>query len=124
MWNTKRRWCVNTIDNVDEIASGLTGNTQVLCTGIRWRGLLILNDATSEDGGQEYAVIDENNGHQVESLTCSWMDPDELKQSLIAIAEGSGRCVLMVTAWTDQKDPRKRIETPEQHRKRRCELCA
>ena len=58
MWNETRRWCVSDFDNVEEIASGLTGNTQVLCTGIRWQGLLILNDATSEDGGQEYAIID------------------------------------------------------------------
>ncbi len=121
MLHTKRRWCVATIDNVDEIACGLTGNTQVLCTGIRWCGLLLLNDAANEDGAQEYAVIDERTGYQVESLTCSWMHPDRLKQALIAVADGPGRCV-MVTHWNE--DPRLRIETPDEHKQRTCAHCA
>ena len=123
MLNEKRRWCVADIGNVEEIASGLTGNTQVLCTGIRWQGLLMLNDATSEDGGQEYAIIDEKTGYQVESLTCSWMTPESLEQSLRQLAAGEEWCV-MAKAWTDQTDPRKRIESPDQHRKRCCALCA
>ena len=123
MLHTRRRWCVSDFDNVEEIATGLTGNTQVLCTGIRYRGLLILNDATSEDGGQEYAVIDEKSGYQIESVTCSWMDPDKLASSLEALADGRERCV-MTREWTDQKDPRTRIETYEQHRQRYCQLCA
>lgn len=121
MLHTKRRWCVTTFEDIDEIASGLTGNTQVLCTGIRWRNLLLLNDATSEDGGQEYAVIDEKTGCQVESLTCSWMTPEALSEALAALSEGRERRA-MVTRWTDQQDPRERIEPPEQHG--RCGLCS
>ena len=120
MLHTRRRWCVADYDNAEEIACGLSGNTQVLCTGIRYRGLLILNDATSEAGGQEYAVIEESTGYQVESLTCSWMKPDKLRAILEAIAEGRDRTV-MVSTWTDQQDPRERIENLEEHGT--CSLC-
>ena len=123
MLHTQRVWCVAELDNVEEIASGLTGNTQALCTGIRWQGLLILNDATSEDGGQEYAIIDEKTGYQIESLTCSWMTPERLERSLKALGAGEEWCVI-AKAWTAQKDPRERIEAFEQHRKRNCQLCA
>jgi len=118
--HTTRRWCVSTIDDADEISSGLTGNTQVLCTGIRYRGLLLLNDATHEDGGQEYAVIHEQTGHQVESLTASWMTPDDFRDTLESLAAGRNHCA-MVTKWHGKDDPRKRIDTREEHG--RCALC-
>ena len=120
MLHTQRVWCVTTFDNVEEIAHGLTGNTQVLCTGIRYRKLLLLNDAISEDGNQEYAVIDEDSGHQLESLTCSWMRPERLQAALLALADNRDH-VVMVRTWTDQKDPRERIETQQEHE--RCALC-
>ena len=72
----------------------------VLCNGIRWEGLLILNDATSEDAIQEYAVIDEKSGAQVESLTVSWMKASGLAETLTEIADGKWELV-MVTKWRD-----------------------
>jgi hypothetical protein len=121
----KRHWCVTEIDDVDEIAEQLAGaRTWVLCNGIRWRGLLILNDATSEDGGQEYAVIDEKSGAQLESLTCSWMTKARLAATLKELASGSSNGKPMVQAWPEGQDPRERIETPEQHKRRYCALCA
>ena len=123
MLHTKRRWCVFDRSGLEEFTEELTNRTWVLCNGIRWRGLLILNDATSEDALQEYAVINEKSGHQIESLTVSWMSADKLYATLAAIEAGNWDLV-MVTEWTDQKDPRERIETPEQHTERVCALCA
>jgi len=124
MYHTKRRWCVFDRDDLAEFVQEIAGGrTWVLCNGIRWRGLLILNDATSEDALQEYAVINEKSGIQVESLTVSWMKPEELAKTLTEIADGKWGLV-MVENWTDQKDPRERIETPEEHGARRCSLCA
>ena len=51
------------------------------------------------------------------------MKAQELAATLTQIADGKWN-LIMVTDWTDQKDPRERIETPEQHRQRRCGLCA
>jgi hypothetical protein len=73
-----------------------------MCTGFRWRSLLFLNDATSGDGAQEYAVIREgvDGSEQVESLTMSWgitledfakiveqldADPDEYWDAIAAV---------------------------------------
>lgn len=124
MFHTKRRWCVHDREDIREFAAELVSTTWVLCNGIRWRGLLILNDATSEDGGQEYAVINEKSGAQLESLTCSWMAKQDLVRTLEALASGTWDGAPLVTRWTDQKDPRERIETPEQHRQRYCGPCA
>ncbi len=123
MLHTRRRWCVFDRSDLEELSRELTSRTWVLCTGIRWRGLLILNDATSEDSLAEYAVINEKSGAQSESLTVSWMKALELSETLTKIADGKWNLV-MVRKWTDQKDPRERIETPEQHPQRRCSLCA
>ena len=124
MFHTKRRWCVFDRSDLDEFSQELTSRrTWVLCNGIRWLGLLILNDATSEDSLAEYAVINEKSGAQVESLTVSWMKAPELRETLTKIAADKWEFV-MVKTWTDQKDPRERIETLEQHGQRRCSLCA
>jgi hypothetical protein len=56
------------------------GRTWTLCSAFRVGSLTLFNDATSEDGAQEYAVFRE--GVQVESLTCSWMKPDALAATL------------------------------------------
>ena len=61
--------------------------TMTCCTGYRWEQFLFLNDATCEDGAQEYAVLrlDEAvqreltrplrvEATQIESLTLSWFE--------------------------------------------------
>ena len=120
MYHTRRRWCVHDREEVEEFAREITGKrTWCLCNGIRWQGLLILNDSTSEDALQEYAVINEKTGVQVESLTVSWLTPFNLGVTLTELANGR-----YSFSMGNKEDPLARIETPEQHRQRRCELCA
>ena len=67
----KRRYGIVDVHNVEELAEKLT-ETWTLCTGFRLDGLLFLNDSTSEDGAQEYAVVRESDSIQLESITFGW----------------------------------------------------
>jgi len=59
--------------------------TWTLCTGWRVGDTLYLNDSTSEDGAQEYAVLRVQPGvgclfaEQFESATFGWMTLEEIK---------------------------------------------
>ena len=57
MMHKKRRWCVGPVENAEALAEKLTQHSWTLCTGFELLGYLFLNDATSEDGAQEYAVV-------------------------------------------------------------------
>jgi hypothetical protein len=61
----------------DELPNKLVNHSWTCCTGFRCGPFLFLNDATSEDGAQEYAVVREEDGLQVESVTFSWCSLDE-----------------------------------------------
>src|SRR5690554_121999 len=78
VWHTDRHWGISTIQTATELASLLTEHSWTLCTGFRWNGYLFLNDATSEDGAQEFAVIREADMAQVESITASWMSRERM----------------------------------------------
>lgn len=107
------------LDSLDDLATRLQGITQTLCSGFRWNGLLILNDATSEDGAQEYAVVREATGRQVESLTCSWYEtPDRLAADLRALADG--------THWAplDEDANSNPVALHLDHPEGTCHLCA
>lgn len=73
----RRVHTLRTVTDVEELAELLTEHTWTFCTGFRLsldgRCLLFLNDSTSEDGAQEFAVFDQN-GDQVESITFGWCD--------------------------------------------------
>lgn len=71
------------------LASLLTRHSWTLCSGFRLGHLLFVNDATSEDGAQEFAVFDERLGKQVESLTCSWIQPDQLQAMILDLLAGA-----------------------------------
>lgn len=71
---------------VDEMLSDLVHTkTWTLCTGWRVGDTLYLNDSTSENGAQEYAVLRVQPGvgclvvEQFESVTFSWMTFEEIK---------------------------------------------
>ena len=83
-----RTYQVATVEDVAELAKKMTEMTWTLCTGFRHRGLLLLNDATCEDGAAEYAIIDEATGKQIESLTASWMSAEELAAAVTQYANG------------------------------------
>ena len=114
----KRRWSVQTWE-LKDIAEKLTSSTWTLCTGIRWNGLVLLNDSVSEDGAQEYAIIREDSGVLVESFTCSWMKLARLAACLHRLAAGHDE-IIMVSTWPEGEDPRSRIEVGDGHR---CQLC-
>jgi hypothetical protein len=56
MMHKHRCSCVGPIEDPAQLAEWLTQRSWTLCTGFAIAGYLFLNDATSEDGAQEYAV--------------------------------------------------------------------
>lgn len=73
----KRVHHVADVPSVEDLAEKLTAHTWTLCTGFRLavgdQALLFLNDSTSEDGAQEYAVFAPD-GRQLETITFGWCD--------------------------------------------------
>jgi len=145
MMHTNRAWCVARVDSAEQLVEKLTQYSWCCCTGFELGNYLWLNDATSEDGAQEYSCVrkpteDDPHYRQVESITVSWCKPRELIgyiESIHGEAEppsiDSGPVVVarsnsdVVAALGDQSQPKHivvkpRIETPEQHG--RCPYCA
>lgn len=80
MLHRNRLWSISPVDDPEELAQMLTERTWCLCSGFEIGGYWFLNDATSEDGAQEYAVVKINPGgtpRQVESITMSWCTLEE-----------------------------------------------
>jgi hypothetical protein len=126
-FHRKRVWSVADAKDAETLARDLR-RTWVLCTGFRLGGYLFLNDSTSEDAIQEYAVVRERDLEQVEStsapaviadagVTFGWCSPENaLKYVQEAVAGKYDDCPIKLG-----RIDRRRIETPEQHH---CELCA
>lgn len=83
---------------IAELCEALANQTWCCCAGFLAEGLLILNDAFSEDGAQEFAIfrcactLAELEAaprvlEQIESLTCSWMKPPQIYAALMLLAE-------------------------------------
>jgi len=83
-----RTYQITDVPDAAALATKLTEFTWTLCTGFRLGGFLWLNDSTSEDGAQEYAVIREVDKQQVESITASWCDHAELVGFATQLAAG------------------------------------
>ncbi|QDT64079.1 hypothetical protein [Calycomorphotria hydatis] len=84
MLHAHRRWTVSELETAEELAEQLTSMIWCCCQGFRIRGhpgYLWLNDSTSPDGAQEYAVcrFDPISGDmlQIESITFGWCDFDK-----------------------------------------------
>jgi hypothetical protein len=71
-----------TAPQADRLAFFLTQCTWTACSGFHLENLLFLNDATSPDGAQEYAVVHEEDGsfYQIESITFSWLTQERAAQ--------------------------------------------
>ena len=124
MLHDDRLWCLGELESIEKLVAELSAITWCPCQAFRVTGVpdyLWLNDSTSPDGAQEFAVvrIDDQTGAmtQVESLTVSWMDGDELLASIQATlrsehdpADGWGRPVAP------------KIQFPKEHG--RCQHCA
>ncbi len=86
MLHKNRSYLIADYSSMKELVSSLHGRTWTGCSGFRCGSLTLLNDSTSGDSAQEYAVI--RNGIQIESLTVSWMDFDSLLSLLINLDTG------------------------------------
>lgn len=76
MLHRSRRWSLTLVASSHELATKLTEHTWTTCTGFECNGWLFLNDSTSADGAQEYAVVrrdSDGNARQYESVTFGWM---------------------------------------------------
>ena len=78
MFHSNRRWCIAKVNSAEELAKKLAETTWCCCTGFEFDGYLWLNDSTSPDGAQEFAVLKLNgpNGKpaQIESITFGWCE--------------------------------------------------
>jgi hypothetical protein len=145
MMHKNRVWCIAPVATAEELAEKLTQHTWCCCTGFDLDGYLWLNDATCEDGAQEYAVVrkptaDDPHYSQVESITASWCSMLQLLRYIQDVQSGTaateiaaGPVVvaksiadLSVALGVNDQPPAyvvcPRIETPEQHG--RCRHCA
>ena len=85
MMHINRKFNVMKLESFKALAKILFNGTQCLCTGFQLGYFIFLNDSTSEDGAQEYAVI--KHGVQIDSLTVSWMESErELSDSFNGLA--------------------------------------
>ena len=118
-----RVWCVSEAESVNELARILKESTWTLCSAWVIRGhpdYLWLNDALSEDGALEIAVIKGGltaaEHWQIDSLTVSWMTRDRAIAIFTAVINGE----YDDSDFIHRVEPS--LETPEQHG--RCCLCA
>jgi hypothetical protein len=123
MMHKDRRWSLSAAATPDELARLLTEHTWTLCSAFCVAGhenYLFVNDATSENGAQEYAVLKGRIGSaeftQIESITFSWCTAQEALEYVRSAIAGrmDDDCPI--------RHVRARIESAETHRT--CHLCA
>lgn len=91
MYHQDRRWCVQAVSSAEELADKLLSYSWCCC-GFELDGHLWLNDSTSPDAVQEYAVVSkpaDASGEycQVESISVSWCKRQELLVYIRAIQQ-------------------------------------
>jgi hypothetical protein len=118
MVHKNRTWCAADVESAEELARLLTQGTWTRCTGFRYRGYLFLNDSFSESGAQEYAVVEEATGKQVESVTFFWCS----REQALDLIERISTDEFLKEAWDSGIDPARQVQAPEEHRC--CHLCA
>lgn len=121
MFHKTRTWCVSPKGTPEEVARLLTESTWTLCTALEHGGYLFLNDSTSEDGAQEYAVVKKptepgRQYMQVESITFGWCSYDQALGYVRQALAGHYDALDFVRAVDPRLDP------AAEHR--RCPLCA
>jgi hypothetical protein len=78
MWHNNRVFCLTPVSTADKLAAMLVHHTWCRCAGFQLEtapDTLFLNDSTSPDGAQEYAILRNLNGvwYQVDSITFGWI---------------------------------------------------
>lgn len=120
MIHTKRRFCVTQAQaqSPEQLARDLCERTWTCCTGFQFGSYLFLNDSTSEDGAQEYAVILIRDASflQIESITFGWCTEAEALRYVQDALAGK------MDENSFAKPVELCLELPEAHG--RCHLCA
>ena len=119
MMHKRRRWMITRAKTPEQLARDLTEQTWTLCTGFAFQGYLFLNDSTSEDGAQEYAIVlslSDWTYVQIESITFGWCSFEKGLANVKHIIAGAEDQTEFQHAVAPQ------LETPEAHG--RCPLCA
>lgn len=123
MLHSSRVWCVAEVATPEELAANMTSTTWCCCAAFRIAGYpnyVWVNDATSEDGAQEYGVcrIDPDTGsiRQVESITFSWTTYESALEMIRSTLAGHDD----TNDWFGPATPT--LQTAEEHD--RCRHCA
>jgi len=85
MIHIKRTYAIGIVESIPQLAEKLSNCTWTLCQGFELSEYLFLNDSFSENGAQEYAVINKESLMQVESITFSWMSGKESEKMILRI---------------------------------------
>ncbi len=121
MMHAKRRWCVTDAETPEELARKLVDTTWTLCAAFRIAEYYFLNDSTSEDGAQEYAVLKQMPDgwfFQVGSITFGWCTAERALRHVRQALAGEFD---QVTFHQDQEET-PRFQASEIHGC--CHLCA
>jgi hypothetical protein len=105
MMHTRRRFVVFEVASAEDLAEKLTQHSWCGCNAFRLGELLFLNDSTSPDGAQEFAVV--RGGRQIETITFSWCTEAEARGYIQQLQDG--------TLGEDMGAINNRIESPSQH---------
>lgn len=119
MLHENRVWCVSEVATAEELARKLTETTWCCCTGFRIGDYIWLNDSTSPDGAQEFAVVKDLSSTryvQLESITFGWCDYERSLQLILATLNGQDDR----NSWRKPVYPL--LESEQEHG--RCPLCA
>lgn len=118
MLHSNRIWVVVDSEGAERLAHQLTQYTWCGCNGFRLSNYIFVNDSTSADGAQEYAVLrpDENDYAQIESLTFSWMSEDHALGITQRVLAGEFDHEVF-----GERIERRRLQSPAEHG--RCHLC-
>lgn len=82
-----RKHSVFECESINHLAKKVRQTTWTECSAFKAGSLILLNDSTSGDGAQEYGVL--RDGHQIESITVSWMTIPELQELLHKLDQNS-----------------------------------
>lgn len=92
MLHKMRTWSLSTVESAEELAVKLTETTWCGCSAFKLPDApyLFVNDATSPDGAQEYAILKPDGSEfvQVESITFSWCSRDKALEYIERIVAG------------------------------------
>lgn len=113
MLHKTRTWGLSTVESAEELADRLTKMTWCGCSAFKLPNApyLFVNDSTSADGGQEYAILKPDGPEfvQVESITFSWCSREKALEYIEQVVAGefdNASYALRVSA---------RIEPAERH---------